>query len=155
MFPSTSIYPQFLPALRIRLSSISLRIPLPHQSSLFQLLLHTNTHCHPNLIPPFCCPPLPTRHAHLCLLYVLWQQDNLFLPGHTRIAVTVENGCFPPRNGSVSVCEVTYSDKALGWGGVAANTPWQWARRTGWGQSGGAGLSKGPGSFNKTSVIRC
>lgn len=31
------------------------------------------------------------------------------------------------QSGSVSVCEVTYSDKALGWewggGGVAANTP--------------------------------
>ena len=71
---------------------LSLRIPLPHRSSRFQLSWQPNTHCHSNLIPPFCCPPLPARHAHLCLLYVLWQQS--FLPGHTRIAVTVENGCF-------------------------------------------------------------
>lgn len=71
IFPSALIYPPFLPALSLLLSSVSLCIPLPHRSSLFRLSWHPNTHCHPNLILPFCCPPLPTCHAHLCLLYVL------------------------------------------------------------------------------------
>lgn len=58
------------------------------------------------------------------------------------------------QRGSVSVCEVTYSDKAPG-GGVAATAPWQWTRHTGRGEHEGASLSKSPASFNKASVIPC
>lgn len=128
IFPSTSFYPRALPSHSLSTSFFPLySTPSPIVST-FQLWYHPETHSHPNLIPPFCCPSLPTRHAHLCLLYVLWQRDNLFFQGldHTRIAGTVENGCwfFFFQSGSVSVCEVTYSDKALGWeGGGLLPTP--------------------------------
>lgn len=62
---------------------------------------------------------------------------------------------FFSRSGSVSVCEVTYSDKAPG-GGVCCHRPVTMGQtHGGGGERGGASLSKGPASFNKASVIPC
>lgn len=92
------------------------------------------------------------------------RQSFLFLffchgPGSTRIAQSYcgEWVCFffSSRSGSVSVCEVTYSDKAPG-GGVCCHRPVTMGQtHGGGGERGGASLSKGPASFNKASVIPC
>lgn len=116
IFPSTLIYPQVLPALSLLLSSV------------FRLLtdcLSFGCRGSPTLAVTLtlsllsAVPPLPTRHAHLCLLYVLWQRDNL-LPGQTRIAVAVENGrffffSFPPEWVCFSL-----------WGDLQWQSAWLW-----------------------------
>ena len=142
----------------------------PHLSSPpFQVLLRPNAPCQPDFIPPFSCPVFPARHAHLRVSCMFSDSQTiisflffLFFPRTRPYQNSVEllwrMGVFFVfffRSGSVSVCEVTYSDKAPG-GGVCCHRPVTMGQtHGGGGERGGASLSKGPASFNKASVIPC
>ena len=150
-FPSPS--PSFFPS--ILHHTLHLICPL-------HVLLHPNTLCHPNFIPPFSRPFFPhLSHPSLRPLYVLWHSHNYFFlhgPGDTRITRSYcgEWVCFFWVGLFRSVRWLTVTKRlveGVGAAGGAATAPWQWARHAGRWENGGASPWKGPASFNKASVI--
>lgn len=123
----------------------------PHLSSPpFQVLSRPNAPCQPDFIPPFSCPVFPARHAHLRVSCMFSDSQTIisfsffFLPRTRQYQNSAEllwrMGVFFFRSGSVSVCEVTYSDKAPG-GGVCCHRPVTMGQT-----HGGGGSAEGPAS---------